>query len=134
MMNRGLAFAAAALLAVPAFGRGLEPSDLASLARLSDPQVAPDGTAVAFVVTETNLETNNRQSDVWLLDLTRPEARPRRLTDHPGNDNEPQWSPDGKWLWVLSSRSGSRQVWRVPPGGGAAAPAARVPERVADGR
>jgi len=132
MMNRGLAFAAAALLAVPAFGRGLEPSDLASLARLSDPQVAPDGTAVAFVVTETNLETNNRQSDVWLLDLTRPEARPRRLTDHPGNDNEPQWSPDGKWLWFLSSRSGSRQVWRVRPDGGRAHQVTDYPVGVAN--
>jgi Tol biopolymer transport system component len=32
------------------------------------------------------------------------------------------WSPDGKWIYFVSNRSGSRQIWRMPAGGGEAVP------------
>ena len=120
-MNR-FNFSVALVLAaaLPAFGRGLAPEDLASLSRLSDPQVSPEGDAVVFVVTETSIEENRRRSDLWRLALGERDARPRRLTDHSANDSAPQWSADGEFVYFISARSGSSQVWRKDADGGRA--------------
>ena len=40
---------------------------------------------------------------------------PRQLT---GDGIVPNWSRDGKWVYFASTRSGTTQVWRVPPSGG----------------
>jgi len=40
-----------------------------------------------------------------------------RLTDLAANSNSAAWSGDGQYLYYLSDRSGSTQVWRVEPGG-----------------
>jgi WD40 repeat protein len=42
----------------------------------------------------------------------------RQLTEGPGNDDEPAWSPDGKQIAFQSDRSGSLDVWVVPADGG----------------
>ena len=101
-----------ALLAARAFADGLTPETLASLARLSDPQVSPDGSRVVYVLRETDLDANRGRTDLWLLDLGEPGAEPRRLTAHAENDAAPQWSADGAWVYFISGRSGSDQVWR----------------------
>src|SRR5439155_9004156 len=31
----------------------------------------------------------------------------------------PEWSPDSQWIYFNSSRSGSREIWKAPAGGGA---------------
>ncbi len=125
-MIRSLLFAASWLLAAgPALARGLSPEDLATLARLSEPRVSPDGAAVAYVLRETDLEANRGRTDVWVLDLQTGDAGPRRLTDHEENDGTPHWSADGRHVWFISSRSGSSQVWRIDAGGG-------EPEQVSD--
>ena len=132
-MNRiACAMALMLTVALPAHGRGLAPQDLASLARLSDPQVSPDGSAVVFVLTETNLEENQRRSDLWRLDLDDPDAEPRRLTRHAANDSAPQWSADGKYIYFISSRSGSSQVWRKDADGGRALQVTDFPVDVAN--
>ncbi|HEX7060534.1 MAG TPA: S9 family peptidase [Woeseiaceae bacterium] len=133
MMKKGVILVALFLTAAAsADARGLEPRDLASLARLSDPQVSPDGQTVAFVVTETDLEANKRRSDVWLLDLGRRDARPRRLTEDAANDSAPQWSADGAWVWFISARSGKSQVWRMRTTGGRAQQVTDYPLDVAN--
>ena len=98
--------------------------DLVRLDRLSDPQAAPDGKSVAFVVREADLSANKGHYGVWLLALDSPGAEPRRLTE-PGSSNytSPRWSPDGRSLYVLSNRpegraahAASSQVWRFALG------------------
>jgi hypothetical protein len=44
----------------------------------------------------------------------------RRLTDQSGVNTVPAWSPDGKWIYFNSSRSGHGEVWRMPSAGGRA--------------
>ncbi|RLE28297.1 hypothetical protein DRJ54_06910 [Candidatus Acetothermia bacterium] len=35
----------------------------------------------------------------------------KRLTDHPGVDNDPVWSPGGEWIVFLSDRGGQPDLW-----------------------
>jgi dipeptidyl aminopeptidase/acylaminoacyl peptidase len=101
--------------------------DLVALNRLSDPQVSADGLQVAYVLRRTDLAANRGRSDLYVLDLTRPGAAPRQLTTDAGNDSNPRWSPDGRSLYFLSTRSGSSQVWRLPMAGGEPQQVTRYP-------
>lgn len=87
--------------------------DLVILKRVSDPQVSPDGRRVAYVQRETDLEANKGRTSLWLLDLTRPDGAPLRLTDGKANDSSPRWASDSRTLYFVSERTGSAQVWRL---------------------
>jgi dipeptidyl aminopeptidase/acylaminoacyl peptidase len=93
--------------------------DLVRLHRLSEPTVSPNGKHVAFTVRETDLAADRGRTDVWLLDLA-PNAAPRRLTSHPDNDFSASWSADSRYVYFLSTRSGSSQLWRIALAGGEA--------------
>ena len=111
-------------LCIPTLGadaaRALTPTDLNMLARVSDPQMSPDGRYVVYVQRETDLEANRGRSDLWLVDLQTDQPKPRRLTQHSANDTHPRWSVDGTSIFFLSARTGSQQVWRLTLGGGEA--------------
>jgi Tol biopolymer transport system component len=47
--------------------------------------------------------------DLWIADADGKD--PRRLTFDPGNEREPVWSPDGKFLYYNKD---SRSIWRLP--------------------
>ena len=102
--------------AMPASAASLTAADLMKLARLSDPQVSPDGRTVAYTASQPNLAANNSNSDLWVVPLAGGEAR--RLTNHPTADSRPRWSPDGKVIGFLSRRGGAQQVYSVEPRGG----------------
>ena len=48
-------------------------------------------------------------------------GEPRQVTEHPGVDQLPAWSPDGKWL-VFQSQGRGAGLWRIPAAGGEAEP------------
>ncbi|MBA3454627.1 MAG: S9 family peptidase [Deltaproteobacteria bacterium] len=108
------------LLAIttPAAAKGLTIDDMLAMQRVGSPVVSPDGKSVAFSVRDTDYEANRGRFDIWVA--TVDGATTRRLTTHAENDTDPQWSPDGKSLFFMSSRSGSSQVWRISLGGGEA--------------
>jgi len=95
-------------------------NDLNSLARISDPQVSPNGRYVVYVQRETDFEANRGRNDLWLVDLEADTPKPRRLTQNSANDTHPRWSVDSGNIYFLSSRTGSTQVWRLPMAGGEA--------------
>ncbi len=99
--------------------------DMLAMDRISDPRVSPDGTMVAFTVRVTDLEANKGRTDIWLAAVDG--AWQRRLTTHEANDSQPRWSPDGKHIYFVSSRSGSAQVWRLAMAGGEAEQVTRLP-------
>ena len=101
--------------------------DLVRLNRVSDPALSPDGKTVAFTVRETDMGANRGRTDLWALDIVTKGAQPRRLTSHPENDSSAQWSSDGRFLYFLSSRSGSSQVWRLGSAAGEAEQVTRLP-------
>jgi dipeptidyl aminopeptidase/acylaminoacyl peptidase len=120
----------ATAIAAPVAAKPFTVDDLVRLKRLSDPRVSPDGRHVAFVLSETDMDANRRAADLWLLDLGTPGGTPRRLTQSPANDMSPRWSPDGKSLFFISTRSGSAQVWRLPLSGGEASQVTNYPRDV----
>ena len=124
-MKSWLCIAAALVSNVQAVGadapsRALTPTDLNRLARVSDPQVSPNGRYVVYVQRETDLDANRGRTDLWLVDLENPALAQRRLTQHSANDTHPRWQVDGSSVYFLSSRTGSQQIWRLSLSGGEA--------------
>ncbi len=123
MHRRTLLHAALALatLLPAAAGQAKRPilfSDILDLARVSDPQVSPDGKHVAFVIARTIAAENRSDSDIWIVPAEGGE--PRQLTRSSRSDAEPRWSPDGRHIAFTSSRSGTPQIWLIALDGGEA--------------
>lgn len=99
--------------------RGLTPDDLLTMRQVQDPQISPDGKWVAYVTSVADLPAAAYNSDVWLVS-TVGGAAPIRLTNSPKRDEQPRWSPDGKWIAFVSSREEKPQIWLISPSGGEA--------------
>jgi len=82
-----------------------------NLTNLAWSSISPQGDRVA-------LEINNGTSDVWVLDFAR--GTRTRLTFGSFNNYNPQWSPDGKWIFYGSNRNGRFQIDRKPSDGSGA--------------
>jgi dipeptidyl aminopeptidase/acylaminoacyl peptidase len=86
----------------------------------SDPQWSPDGTRLAFVSNRTGKEyEENRNTDVWVISAEG--GKLTKISDHDEADNQPRWSPDGKWIAFtgeLHDRDHPK-IFLAPPTGGA---------------
>ena len=91
--------------------------DMIHMHRVADPQISPDGKWVAYTVTTPDMDANRNASNIWLVSTTG--GAPLPLTQS-GHDTSPVWSPDGKTLAFLSSRSGTSQVYLLSLDGGEA--------------
>lgn len=92
------------------------------------PAYSPDGRYLAYSGPISEEWDPTSESDLWEIDLVT--GKERRLTEDSVVDSYPAYSPDGQWLAFLSDRSGSRQVWLLPRGGGEARPLTRDAEDV----
>ena len=120
MMFRTCVAAAAAMIlavAAPAFARSFTARDLAMLDRVSSPKVSADGRYVAYVVRSTDWDANRGVNALNLIDLRGDVSKPLALLSAEKGAPSPSWSADGRWLYFLSSKSGSSQVWRSTPDG-----------------
>jgi dipeptidyl aminopeptidase/acylaminoacyl peptidase len=91
--------------------------DLVRLDRVSEPELSLDGKHVAYTLRTVDMEANKARNGIWLLETRKRNATPVRLTDLAANSNSAAWSGDGRFLYYLSDRSGSTQVWRLGLGG-----------------
>ena len=57
----------------------------------------------------------NNEFDVYKIPVEGGEEI--RLTDAPGLDDGPEYSPDGRYIYFNSVRSGTMQIWRMRPDG-----------------
>jgi len=89
--------------------------DLIKLHRISEPQVSPNGKWVAYTVSTPDMEANRGASNIWVVPTSGGTAM--QLTQS-GHDSSPVWSPDGKTLAFLSTRSGDSQVYLLSMEGG----------------
>ncbi|MED5525084.1 MAG: S9 family peptidase [Pseudomonadota bacterium] len=104
------AFALAMLAALPALAaEPFEPIDVFSLQYATDPELSPDGKAVAYVRTVMDIKSDRSLGNLWLAATDGKSDRP--LTSGPHNARSPVWSPDGKKLLYIANDDGSNQLY-----------------------
>ncbi len=92
--------------------------ELLSLKSVGGPQVAPDASAVAYLVTETDWKQDAFVSQLWLV---KPSGDARQLTRGETSVSQPRWSPDGTWIAFTSARVDKKsQIFAIRPDGGEA--------------
>lgn len=104
---RFLALLLAVVLLAPTFGARVDASpqrDEGLTRMLRQPDI--HGDKIAFVY----------GGDIWIVDSTGGVAR--RLTSHPGQEQFPKFSPDGRWIAFTGEYSGTLQVFVISVDGG----------------
>jgi TolB protein len=72
---------------------------------------SPDDRTLAFVAQRNG----SGQYDIYSMPVSGgPE---KRLTENVHQDDGPDYSPDGKWIYINSDRSGKEAIWRFPSAG-----------------
>ena len=71
---------------------------------------SPEGSTLAYCA------ERNGQYDIYTIPAAG--GRETQLTDNPGLDDGPEYSPCGKFIWFNSNRSDLMQVWRMDADGG----------------
>jgi len=99
--------------------KALTPQAALNIHFLSDLQLAPDGSRLAFVVSEAP-KGETRIQHIWVHDKKTNSTR--QFTYSTKSETSPRWSPDGKRLAFLSNRGGDeQQIYVMNSGGGEAA-------------
>ena len=96
----------------------LTPDDVLNLKSIGDAQVEPSGARVAFVVAENFVayKQPTAESRIWLAAVD--DGEPVQITQGPGCDDLPRWSPDGMTLAFRSDREtrGTGQMYLLRGG------------------
>ena len=102
--------------------RPLSLDDLGKLKDVRDPQCAPDGKSVAFVVHQIDVkEDKPGASHIWTVGIDGRDER--QITSSNDSESSPRFSPNGRHLAFTSERPGKakgEQVWLLDRTGGEA--------------
>ena len=80
----------------------------------AQPRVSPHGLRIAYwgmPLDEGKTTFSSANRDVWTI--AADGSAPVRVTTDAATDWNPVWSPDGTWLYYLSDRRGSMNLWRI---------------------
>jgi dipeptidyl aminopeptidase/acylaminoacyl peptidase len=110
-------------------GRPLAPEDWYRFQAVSDLRIAPDGSAVAYLVTSYDKASDESRGSLWMADWTGGQSR--QLTQGQ-SVSEPRFSPDGRSVSFLSARpaGSTTQLWLVDRRGGTPRRLSQVHEEI----
>ena len=89
--------------------RTFQARDLFGLRTAGDPQVRPDGGAIAYVRTTYDIMTDDGHPSIWLVDPATGAQSPLVVDDKA--NFRPRWSPDGSRLAYVVGGEGGAQVY-----------------------
>jgi dipeptidyl aminopeptidase/acylaminoacyl peptidase len=89
----------------PPSRRVLTSDDFYNIQDLSDPQVAPDGNWVAYVVSTNDRDADESRSAIWMVSWDG--SQQVQLTNGAHEIGSPRWSRDGRYLAYLSVPAGT---------------------------
>jgi dipeptidyl aminopeptidase/acylaminoacyl peptidase len=109
----------------------LTPETMWQLKRIGNPALAPDGRHAVYAVTQYDDENDGGDADLYVVSTAG--GKPERLTSTPGNESEPAWSPDGRYIAFVAKRGTDKvaQIYVIPADGGEAVRVSDVPTGVA---
>ena len=88
------------------------------IVRVADPEISPDGKAIALVVSRVNYGEDRYDPELVLIDVA---TRAQHVLTHDRRGvSQPRWSSDGTRLAFLASVEGKPQIFVLPLGGGEA--------------
>ena len=112
LVRKPLLLCAVALLGCGWFGiaaatsSGFQLEDLRKLVSLSEPQISPDGTKIAVVVSTPDWKTDKHRQEIDLVDVAT--GNKRALTWKRSGLGSLHWSPDGTRLAFLADDNGAQ--------------------------
>jgi len=86
--------------------RKLELNDLVKFISVSDPQLSPDASKVAFVAVKPDPQNDDYKATIWVVN-TADGTPVMYLSD--GVNLRPRWSPDGRQILFLSRRAMAKE-------------------------
>jgi Tol biopolymer transport system component len=93
-----------------ASGKTLTVEDVFNLQLATDPQISADGRQIIYVRRFSDIMTDQRHSNLWVVNTDGTDHRP--LTSGNFNDASPRWSHDGSQIIYISNRDGGPQIYR----------------------
>lgn len=122
-----------AALAFGTFAQGKRPmtfDDLIGMKRVGDPQISPDGSRIAYVVSVVSKSENRGKRSIWIVPASG--GAPREFIASAKNDDTPRWSRDGRRIAFLSTRDGAPQIFVADADGSNPRKVTNVPEGVSE--
>lgn len=80
----------------------------------TDPTISPDGKWILVVGSSLSAITNKYNTDIYAVKTDGSQLT--QITYHPEIDTSPAWSPDGKYIYFISSRANEDRkfnIWRI---------------------
>jgi dipeptidyl aminopeptidase/acylaminoacyl peptidase len=102
--------------------RTIQLEDFTKITTVSDPQVSPDGKAIACIASRVNLEQDRSDRELILIDIAT--GVPHVLTHDRRGVGSPRWSPEGDRLAFVAQDAAAKdpklQLFVMPMSGGEA--------------
>ncbi len=83
--------------------------DLYKIRNVGAPVVSPDGSMIAFTLTDYDFDERTSNTDIYVMNSDGSGIK--RITTYEKDDYDPVWSPDSKGVYFVSVRVGTPEIF-----------------------